>query len=242
MEPYKTKDYHSLNAYLGLLDSNGKIQFGADKEAAKQYFLQHVNRNMVWFHDLEEKFDYLIENDYYDKALVDLYDFSFIKKLFKFIYSFKFRFQSFMGAYKFYTQYALKTNDGKQYLERLEERVAMTALYLANGNEEQALGYAEEIITGRLQPATPTFLASGRAQRGSAVSCFLLSISDNLEDIGRSVNSILQLSKRGGGVAINLTDIREAGSPIKKIEGASSGVVPIMKIYEDSFSYANQLG
>jgi ribonucleoside-diphosphate reductase alpha chain len=52
----------------------------------------------------------------------------------------------------------------------------------------------------------------------------------------------LQLSKRGGGVALSLTNIREYGAPIKKIEGQSSGIIPVMKLLEDSFSYANQLG
>ena len=63
-----------------------------------------------------------------------------------------------------------------------------------------------------------------------------------MESIGRSINSALQLSKRGGGVALLLTNIREHGAPIKKIENQSSGVIPIMKLLEDSFSYANQLG
>lgn len=63
-----------------------------------------------------------------------------------------------------------------------------------------------------------------------------------MESIGRSINSALQLSKRGGGVALLLTNIREHGAPIKNIENQSSGVIPIMKLLEDSFSYANQLG
>ncbi|MBJ7291731.1 class 1b ribonucleoside-diphosphate reductase subunit alpha, partial [Williamsia sp.] len=94
----------------------------------------------------------------------------------------------------------------------------------------------------RFQPATPTFLNSGKKQRGEPVSCFLLRIEDNMESIGRSINSALQLSKRGGGVALLLSNIREHGAPIKKIENQSSGVIPIMKLLEDSFSYANQLG
>ena len=49
-----------------------------------------------------------------------------------------------------------------------------------------------------------------------------------MESIGRSINSALQLSKRGGGVALLLSNIREHGAPIKKIENQSSGVIPIM--------------
>ena len=157
-------------------------------------------------------------------------------------YAYKFRFQTFLGAYKYYTSYTLKTFDGRRYLERFEDRVSMTALFLADGNEEIAKAMVDEIMSGRFQPATPTFLNAGKAQRGELVSCFLLRIEDNMESIGRSINSALQLSKRGGGVALLLSNVRESGAPIKHIENQSSGVIPVMKLLEDAFSYANQLG
>lgn len=235
-------DYNSLNAMLNLYDENGQIQFDKDKEAARQYFLQHVNKNTWFFHSLEEKIDYLIENDYYEEEILNQYDFEFVKYLFKRAYGYKFRFPTFVGAYKFYNQYALKTFDGERYLERYEDRVVMVALGLAQGDEARAEEYVDEIISGRFQPATPTFLNLGRKQRGELVSCFLLRIEDNMESISRAINSSLQLSKRGGGVALLLTNLRETGAPIKKVEGQSSGVIPVMKLLEDSFSYANQLG
>jgi ribonucleoside-diphosphate reductase alpha chain len=234
--------YHELNAMLNLYGADGKIQFDKDKEAAKAYFLDHVNQNTVFFHSLEEKIDYLVENEYYEKEVLDLYDFDFIKSRFKQAYAVKFRFPTFLGAYKFYTSYALKTFDGSRYLERFEDRVVMNALMLARGDRKLAVSLVDEIISGRFQPATPTFLNSGKKQRGEFVSCFLLRIEDNMESIARAINSSLQLSKRGGGVALNLTNLREAGAPIKKIENQSSGVLPVMKLLEDSFSYANQLG
>lgn len=147
-----------------------------------------------------------------------------------------------MAAYKFYAQYALKTNDGKYYLEEYEDRVLFNALAMANGDKQLAKDMAEEILYQRYQPATPSYLNLGRKRRGEFVSCFLLSISDRMNDIGRSINSALQLSKIGGGLGLSLSDIREAGAPIKGIENAASGVVPVMKLFEDSFSYANQLG
>nr|WP_237201385.1 class 1b ribonucleoside-diphosphate reductase subunit alpha [Rothia nasimurium] len=234
--------YHELNALLNLYDENGKIQFEADRQAARQYFLQHVNNNTVFFHDLEEKIDYLIKHQYYEPEVFEKYSFDFVKSLSKLAYSKKFRFPTFLGAFKFYTSYALKTFDGQRYLERFEDRVVMVALLLAEGNEDLAVKIVEEVISGRFQPATPTFLNAGKKQRGELVSCFLLRIEDNMESIGRSINSALQLSKRGGGVAFALTNLREAGAPIKKIENQSSGVIPVMKLLEDSFSYANQLG
>ncbi|MGK8509500.1 class 1b ribonucleoside-diphosphate reductase subunit alpha [Nocardia asiatica] len=227
---------------LNLYGPNGEIQFDKDREAAHQYFLQHVNQNTVFFHNLDEKLDYLIDENYYEAEVLEQYSREFIKKLFQQAYAKKFRFPTFLGAFKYYTSYTLKTFDGKRYLERFEDRVCMVALTLAAGDEALAGRLVEEIIDGRFQPATPTFLNSGKKQRGEPVSCFLLRIEDNMESIGRSINSALQLSKRGGGVALLLSNIREHGAPIKKIENQSSGVIPIMKLLEDSFSYANQLG
>ncbi|WP_076465466.1 class 1b ribonucleoside-diphosphate reductase subunit alpha [Actinomyces mediterranea] len=235
-------DYHALNARLNLYDADGRIQFDADRMAARQYFLQHVNQNTVFFHDLEEKLAYLVEEGYYEAEVLAQYDPEDVKALFKQAYAHKFRFPTFLGAFKYYTSYTLKTFDGKRYLERFEDRVTMVALYLARGDVELAKNLVDEMMTGRFQPATPTFLNAGKAARGELVSCFLLRIEDNMESIARGINSALQLSKRGGGVALSLTNLREAGAPIKKIENQSSGVVPVMKLLEDSFSYANQLG
>ncbi len=235
-------DYHALNAMLNLYDAEGNIQFEMDKLAARRYFLQHVNQNTVFFHNLEEKLRYLVEEGYYEADVLDQYHFDFIKSLFQQAYAHKFRFQTFLGAFKYYTGYTLKTFDGKRYLERYEDRVCLVALTLAKGDTALASALVDEIISGRFQPATPTFLNCGKKQRGELVSCFLLRIEDNMESIGRAINSALQLSKRGGGVAFMLSNIRETGAPIKRIENQSSGIIPIMKMLEDAFSYANQLG
>ncbi len=227
---------------LNLYDAEGKIQFEADRQAARQYFLEHVNQNTVFFHSLEEKLSYLVRENYYEAEVLEQYDPAFVKAIFVAAYERKFRFPTFLGAFKFYTSYALKTFDGKRYLERYEDRVVMAALTLARGGENLAMRMMDEIISNRFQPATPTFLNAGKKQRGELISCFLLRLEDNMESIGRSINSALQLSKRGGGVALLLTNLREAGAPIKGVENQSSGVVPVMKLLEDSFSYANQLG
>lgn len=235
-------DHFDLNASIKLKDEEGNLQLFKDKEALKSYFLNDVNQNTVFFHSLEEKIEYLLNEDYYEKEIIDQYSFDFIKKLFKLAYSKKFRFKSFVGAYKYYQSYTLKTFDGKRFLERYEDRVCMNALYLACGDEKLAVSIVEEIISNRYQPATPTFLNAGKKSRGEMISCFLLNMFDSMNSISRSINAALQLSKRGGGVAFALTNIRETGAPIKKVKGQSSGIIPIMKLFEDSFSYANQLG
>ena len=235
-------DYHALNAMLNLYDKAGRIQFDKDRQAVDAFFAAHVRPHSVTFSSQEERLQTLVREGYYDESVLARYDRAFVVTLFARAHASGFRFQTFLGAWKFYTSYTLKTFDGKRYLEHFEDRVVMVALTLAQGDETLASQLTEEMLSGRFQPATPTFLNCGKQQRGELVSCFLLRIEDNMESIGRAVNSALQLSKRGGGVAFLLSNLREAGAPIKRIENQSSGVIPVMKMLEDAFSYANQLG
>ncbi|CAM7106952.1 TPA: class 1b ribonucleoside-diphosphate reductase subunit alpha [Enterobacter hormaechei] len=237
-----TPDYHALNAMLNLYDREGRIQFDKDREAVDAFFAAHVRPNSIVFGSQQERLDWLVKEGYYEERVLTRYDRAFVVALFERAHASGFRFQTFLGAWKYYTSYTLKTFDGKRYLESFEDRVVMVALTLAQGDEVLAESLTEEILSGRFQPATPTFLNCGKAQRGELVSCFLLRIEDNMESISRAVNSALQLSKRGGGVAFLLSNLREAGAPIKRIENQSSGVIPVMKMLEDAFSYANQLG
>ncbi|MDN8760713.1 ribonucleotide reductase N-terminal alpha domain-containing protein, partial [Staphylococcus aureus] len=70
-----------------------------------------------------------------------------------------------------------------QYLEDYNQHVAIVALYLADGNKQQAKQFILAMIEQRYQPATPTFLNAGRARRGELVSCFLLEVDDSLNSI-----------------------------------------------------------
>lgn len=233
--------YFRLNNEINI-PIDGQIPLHKDQEALETFFIENVKPNLKRFDTLRERFDYLLEHDYIEKDFFGKYNFSFIEELSTWLYDQNFKFKSFMAAYKFYQQYAMKTNDGQYYLENVEDRVLLNALYFADGDEELARSIADEMLNQRYQPATPSFLNAGRSRRGELVSCFLIQPTDDMNAIGRSVNSALQLSRIGGGVGINLSNLREAGAPIKGIANAASGVVPVMKLYEDSFSYSNQLG
>lgn len=238
-----TKKYIELNNRVNRPE-DGKIPVHLDALAVKDYFISEVNPNTRHFDQgLEEKLEYLVDNGYIEKEMLDKYSMHQIKQVFKEVYGIKIRFSSLMGAFKAYTQYMLKERDGEQgWLERYEDRIAFNALFLANGDFSLAMRLASSLGNRVYQPATPTFLNAGKKERGELVSCFLIQPGDSMNDIGRSVNSALQLSRIGGGVGINLSNLRESGAPIKGFKGASSGPVPVMKLYEDSFSYSNQLG
>ena len=237
----KDVSYFKLNNEINR-PVDGQIPLNKDKEALAAFFKENVEPNTLTFATAMDKINYLIENDYLEEEFIKKYRPAFIEDLYQFLDEQHFTFKSFMAAYKFYSQYALKTNDGTAYLERYEDRVAFNALYFADGNEELAMSLADEMIYQRYQPATPSFLNAGRKRRGELVSCFLIQITDDMNAIGRGINSALQLSRIGGGVGITLSNLREAGAPIKGYEGAASGVMPVMKLFEDSFSYSNQLG
>ena len=229
------------NDVLNRYSTTGQLELEKDREATRRYFLEYVNVRLRYFIDIEEKIRYLVDEGYYEKEFIDRYDMEFIKRLYKKAYDYHFRFPSFMSASKFYDSYAMKSRDGEEILEKYEDRIVIIALYLAQGNTE----LAEQAVAAMMeayQPATPTALNSGKKARGELVSCFKLSMDDSMNSIAENIGYCLELSRLGGGVGVNLTDLRPLGDPIKGILNRASGVIPVAKLLENSFSYSNQLG
>lgn len=236
------KKYLQLNnEVLSTYQATGIIDKEKDLKATQEYFLSEVNSKTQFFYTLREKINYLIREGYYESDFVDMYNFDDMKSVFKIVYGYKFRFPSFMSASKFYDTYALKDRDGKNWLERYEDRIAVSALVMGNADVEKAKKFAKMIMEV-FQPATPTFSNLGKKARGEFVSCFEIGADDTMNSIGKLIDDCLRLSKLGGGVGSNLTDIRCAGDPIKGISNRASGIMPVAKLLENSFSYANQLG
>jgi ribonucleoside-diphosphate reductase alpha chain len=229
LREWKSLRHIELNNEL-TIKKDGFFDLAKDKEALL-CFLKEVEDKKIQFSSLKERLNYMIQENYYYNVEM-AYSFDEIEKLYELVYNAGFTFQSYMA----------ETNDGKHYLEGYEDRIAIVALYLGRGNIEKALKLAKMMIQQNYQPATPTFLNAGRSRRGELVSCFLLEMDDSLNSIGFQINTAMQLSKIGGGVALNLSKLRARGEQIKEIDNAASGVVPVMKLLEDSFSYANQLG
>ncbi|MEG1311593.1 MAG: class 1b ribonucleoside-diphosphate reductase subunit alpha [Romboutsia sp.] len=231
-----------LNNQVIMKNEEGKYQLNKDKEALNSYLEESINPKIMKFNNIKEKIDFLIDNKYYSKDVIEKYKFSFIEELSKLIKKYNFEFKSYMSASKFYQNYALKSNDGNQILETYNDKILILSLTLGDGDEKFATNLAKKMVQQEFQPATPTFLNSGRARGGEMVSCFLLSIEDSTEGISYAVSSSSHLSKIGGGVALNLSKLRGSGEPIKDIDGAAGGVVGVSKMLEQSFSYFNQMG
>lgn len=234
--------YIKLNNEVIIKDKNGKYQLEKDIEALNSYLDEHIYPRMKKFNTFEERLTFLLENSYYSKDIIDKYSIKFIKETYKAIENENFSFKSYMSANKFYQNYALKSNDGKEILENYNDKVLIVALALGDGNEDLALNLAIKLIRQEFQPATPTFLNAGRQRAGEMVSCFLISVEDSTEGISYAVSSSNHLSKIGGGVALNLSRLRASKEPIKDIDGAAGGVVGVAKMLEQSFTYFNQMG
>ena len=229
-----------LNNEVTKRGENGFFKLEKDQEAIQE-FMREVEHRTVKFSSEMKRLRYLVEENFYYN-IFDKYIEDEITECLDLAKNFKFEFKSYMAASKFYKDYALKTNDKKQYLENFNQHVFIVAMYLADGDVKLAKELIIAMLEQRLQPATPTFLNSGRSRRGELVSCFLLEIGDSLNSINYIDSTAKQLSKIGGGVAINLSKLRARGESIKGIKGVAKGVIPVAKSLEQGFSYADQLG
>lgn len=226
-----------------IIDGDGNINdLSKDKEAVHSYFINEINKKTQFFHSLEEKLDYLTKNNYIESDFLNLYKTEDIEKVFKYAYDQKFRFPTYMGAFKFYNDYALKSNDKEVYLERYEDRLAFVALYHSDGDTDKAMRLIKSLINQDFTPATPTLLNTGKKKRGEFVSCFLLEVNDSLNDICRAQEFAMQLSKIGGGVSLHLSSLRAKGESIKGVKNVGKGVVGVCKLLDNAFRYADQMG
>ena len=228
------------NAITQTDPKTGFYNLEKDQEALA-VFLEEVKEKTMHFPDEIERLIYLVDEDFYFDVF-EFYEESFLKKLIKKSYSYNHKFASYMAATKFYQDYALKTNDKKMYLENIEQHNVIVALYLAQGDENFATELLDALMLSIYQPATPTYLNAGRTRRGDLASCYLLQLDDSLNSINYNEGVARQLSKMGGGVALNLSRLRARSESIKGIEGVAKGVLPVAKSLEMSFQYADQLG
>ncbi|MFL9485988.1 MULTISPECIES: class 1b ribonucleoside-diphosphate reductase subunit alpha [Staphylococcus] len=236
----KKYNHIELNNEVTKRKDNGFFYLEKDQEALKVY-LEEIHDKTIYFDSEIERLHYLVDNNFYFNVF-EKYSDSDLVEITEYAKSINFQFASYMSASKFYKDYALKTNDKQQYLEDYNQHVAIVSMYLANGDKDQAKQFISAMVEQRYQPATPTFLNAGRARRGELVSCFLLEVDDSLNSINFIDSTAKQLSKIGGGVAINLSKLRARGEAIKGIKGVAKGVLPVAKSLEGGFSYADQLG
>jgi ribonucleoside-diphosphate reductase alpha chain len=144
-----------------------------------------------------------------------------------------------------YAGAVLLTNRYLQKDELIQEAYLTTALIIASVEDKGRLKYArqfyEQVASRKISLATP-ILANLRAPGGNGTSCFIHTIDDNLESIFDEVKNAARISKNGGGVGTNLSKIRAAGSTVMGRANGSGGVIPWVKILNDTAVAVNQGG
>jgi ribonucleoside-diphosphate reductase alpha chain len=135
--------------------------------------------------------------------------------------------------------YLLKTQDGiiRETPQYLFMRVA---LGIWGRNREKVKETYDMLSQKYATHATPTLFNSGTG--GGLASCFLLGTRDSVSGIFKTVTDCAQISKWAGGIGVHISNIRCKGSYIKGTGGQANGILPMMKIYNDTARYINQSG
>ena len=137
-------------------------------------------------------------------------------------------------------------NPNKIVAELPQEMYLTVALFLAIPEpKEKRLEFARAIYeatsTQKLSLPTPT-LINARTNFAQLSSCFKLNVADDLRAIYHSVENMAQISKFGGGVGVYLGHIRSKGGDIRGVKLTSGGVVPWVRVINDTAAAVNQLG
>ncbi len=137
----------------------------------------------------------------------------------------------------------------KRYLltEELPQEAFLTCALLLASNEDKSIRlevarkFYEAIARRKISLATP-ILANLRIPNGSLSSCFIIAMDDNLESIFEEITNAARISKNGGGVGVNVSRIRATGSWVMGKDNASGGVIPWIKLLNDTAIAVNQGG
>ncbi len=150
---------------------------------------------------------------------------------------------NYVGIKVLYDRYLVRNEDGN-VIELPQEMYMLIAMTLAMVEKDKvywAKQFYDVLSEQLISLATPT-LMNARRPHTQLSSCFVLTVDDDLYDIFDNVTKAGMISKFAGGLGIYLGKIRATGAPIRKFKGASSGVLPVVKIINDVMVYVDQLG
>lgn len=204
------------------------------------------NRGIVGDHLYTQYSDYTdfvkeaVRNNIYSPVILEKYtesELHEIGKLIKTEYDDGF---DYAGINLLYSRY-LAHKDGKLY--ELPQEMYLTVAALLACNEKDKMYWVkvfyEAIASRKVSLATP-LLMNLRRLNGNLASCFITSVDDSLDDIYYSINQIAQVSKQAGGIGVNISKIRAGGSWVSGSKGSSNGVMPWVKVMNDTLVAVDQ--
>lgn len=148
----------------------------------------------------------------------------------------------YMGLRTLYERYLMKQNGRRTELpQAFWMRVAMGLSIEEPNPTEAAICFYQLMSKMQYVPSTPTLLHAGLT-RAQLSSCFLTTVADDLHHIFKCVSDNAQMAKWSGGVANDWTPVRATGAWIKSINVESQGVIPFLKVANDTTASINRSG
>ncbi len=148
----------------------------------------------------------------------------------------------YLGLQTLYDRYFLHIQERRIELpQAFFMRVAMGLALNESDREVRAIEFYDVLSSFDFMSSTPTLFNSG-TRRAQLSSCYLTTVSDDLEGIYDAIKENALLSKFAGGLGNDWTSVRALGSHIKGTNGKSQGVVPFLKVVNDTAVAVNQGG
>ena len=146
---------------------------------------------------------------------------------------------TYFGLQTIHSKYLLKTHDG--YHETPDYLWLRISLFIHKNNWDNVISMFSDLREGKYIHATPTLFNAGLVNHQMA-SCFLLGNEDSIHGIYKSIGDCALISKYAGGVGLHCHTIRSNGSYIYGTNGRSNGIIPMLKVYNDTARYVDQGG
>ena len=200
--------------------------------AGRLEMLQLYKKTPDTFTEAMNKISHLLNKEFIKKVNENNYD-NLIQSKNDFTYD-------IIGVRTLKRSYLLKDEKGN-FVERPQYMLMRVAVYLNDDIESVRKTY-DALRQKYYTHASPTLFNAGTVNSQLA-SCFLLPVeSDSLTGIFSTLNSCAQISKLAGGIGFSCTNVRAKGSLIKKLNGKSDGLVPMLKVFNHTARYVNQGG
>jgi ribonucleotide reductase alpha subunit len=142
-----------------------------------------------------------------------------------------------------YTDQGNKSKKKMKIIERPQHMLMREAcgIHYKTDNINKAIQTYQELSNGYFTHATPTLFNSG-TQREQLSSCYLLGTQDSMQGIYKTIFDCAMISKHAGGIGVHISNIRAKGSIIKGTNGVSQGIIPMLKVYNETARYVDQGG
>jgi len=245
-----TKIINDLNiGYKDTISENEKLEYMANVIISYIYIEPKLSKLSTYYY--MQKIYNLVDKDYkvvlkninkYD--LLDLYynkfcedNIDFINSIFKYDNDYKF---DYFGLRTIEKTYTLK-DPTKKILECPQHVFLRTAIQIHKPNKELIKETYELMSNLYFTHASPTLFNSG-TKFPQLSSCFLLSMPDDLDQMGHMIHNLLLISKHGGGIGLSISDVRPKNSIIKSSGYHSDGIIPMCKVLEMCGRWINQGG